>query len=193
MFRPRTWNPSEREKVGPTARRNILLHNEIGSMRRGLVDIMWLIGNWGYGAGRPCGQCDWHDWHSTSAQSPLPSRIRHTSRTLAAGEKAFARRYMAPDRSLRKEADALECGRRCPHSLCAGQTLLRHSDELTRPGHKLPCKDFPDNSAAYPTPDCRVMSTPWFVGTPRTQTPGRRHQKPSTAGTTRRRRNPPWR
>src|SRR6476620_8168218 len=29
----RAWNPSERETMGPTARRNILLHNEMGNMR----------------------------------------------------------------------------------------------------------------------------------------------------------------
>jgi hypothetical protein len=29
----RAWNLSEREMVGPAARRNILLHNEIGNMR----------------------------------------------------------------------------------------------------------------------------------------------------------------
>jgi hypothetical protein len=39
----RAWNPSEREMVGPTARRNILLHNEIGNMRHFAGNPPYLI------------------------------------------------------------------------------------------------------------------------------------------------------
>jgi hypothetical protein len=35
----RAWNPSDREIVGPTTRRNIVLHNEIGDMRHLLATL----------------------------------------------------------------------------------------------------------------------------------------------------------